>query len=477
VGFPLRSILKANDLRGGVPEQWDAPQARALGVAFAEICDAEAAVVGHDMRVSGPSLADAFIDGLTSQGIDAIDLGMCSTDAAYFASGTRELPGAMITASHNPAGDNGMKVMGARARPIGRDTGLAQMVDRAEQLLSDDAAPSPAVPGRPGKRESWAVFPDYAAYLRSLVDLSGIAPVRIAIDAGNGMGGLVAEAVFGDAAGLAPLPIEIIPLYFEPDGTFPNHPPNPLDPANTRDVARAVKETGADLGLAFDGDADRCFVIDEKGQVTSPSAIAAIVASGLIARESEVRTPVIIHNLIVSKIVPEMIKAAGATPIRSQVGHAFIKEIMAQQGAVFGAEHSAHYYFRDFFFADTGILAAMHLLAQRDKAGRTVSELTDFYQPYTASGELNSRVADTAKAIDRIRQTFAEDEAAGIVKLDTLDGLTIDHWDSPPRWWANVRASNTEPLLRLNVEAADADIMVKVRDGIAQVLKSGEQGE
>ncbi|MDR1427498.1 MAG: hypothetical protein LBJ08_07055, partial [Bifidobacteriaceae bacterium] len=262
---PIREILKANDLRGAVPEQWGPLEARALGAAFAEFCAADGAttvVVGHDMRVSGPVIADAFVEGVTSRGIDVLDLGLCSTDAAYFASGARGLPGAMITASHNPAGDNGMKLMRSRARPLGRDQGLPALVERAEQILATDTLGTAADAAPTGTRASWPVIPDYAAYLRSLVDLSGIAPVRVVVDAGNGMGGVVAAAVFGNSAGLDPLPIEVVPLFFEPDGTFPNHPPNPLDPANTRDVARAVRESGADLGLAFDGDADRCFVID-----------------------------------------------------------------------------------------------------------------------------------------------------------------------------------------------------------------------
>jgi phosphomannomutase len=470
---PLSAILKANDLRGAVPEQWGAPEAYALGAAFAEACDAPAAIVGRDCRVSGAMLADSFIRGLTSRGIEVVDLGMCSTDAAYYASGARDLPGAMITASHNPAGDNGMKLMRSRARPIGQDTGLAALVERAEEILAADAGPHPCA-GH-ATRTSSPVFPAYAAYLRGLVDLTGIAPIRVAVDAGNGVGGLVAGAVFGAAAGLAPLPIEIVPLYFEPDGAFPHHPPNPLDPANTRDVARAVRESKADLGLAFDGDADRCFVIDERGEVVPPGAISAIVALGEIALERAAgRDPVVIHNLITSRIVPELITAAGATPVCTRVGHAFIKEVMASHDAVFGAEHSAHYYFRDFFFADTGILAAMHVLAERDRAGRTMSELAEVYQPYTASGEINSRVADTSAAIARVRAAYADDAAAGTVTIDTLDGLTVDHWDTAPRWWANVRPSNTEPLLRLNVEAADEDCCHKVRDGILGLIRQGE---
>jgi phosphomannomutase len=471
VDKPLNAIAKANDLRGAVPQQWDAPQARALGAAFAEVCDAETVIVGRDGRVSGPMIAGAFMDGVMSRGVDVMDLGMCSTDAAYYVSGARDLPGAMITASHNPAGDNGMKLMRSRARPIGQDTGLGAVVARADQLLAADGEPRPA---RRGVRTSSPVFPAYAAYVRALVDLTAIAPIRVVVDAGNGVGGLVAEAVFGEAGGLAALPVEIVPLYFEPDGTFPNHPPNPLDPANTRDISRAVRESGADLGLAFDGDADRCFVIDERGEVVAPGAISAIVALGAIARErASGRQPVVIHNLITSRIVPELAEAAGATVVRTRVGHAFIKEEMAAHNAVFGAEHSAHYYFRDFFFADTGVLAAMHVLAERDRAGQTMSQLAEVYRPYAASGEINSPVADLGAAIARVRAAYAADADAGTLAIDTLDGLTVDHWGDPPRWWANVRPSNTEPLLRLNVEAADEDICLKVRDGILGLIRQG----
>ena len=319
---------------------------------------------------------------------------------------------------------------------------------------------------------------DYARFLRSLVDLSEIRPLKVVVDAGNGMAGLTAPAVLGTAAGQPELPLDVVPLYFELDGTFPNHEANPLEPENLRDLQAAVVEHGADLGLAFDGDADRCFVIDETGHPVSPSAITALVGLREVARElAEGRSPTVIHNLITSRAVPDLLAAAGATPVRTRVGHSFIKTEMAEHHAVFGGEHSAHYYFRDFFFADTGMLAALHVLAALGNARTPVgdpvplSALAEAYEPYVASGEINSRADDVAEARARVVRAYVTEQGAGPVEVDELDGLTVTHWDATPRWWFNLRASNTEPLLRLNVEAEDEDIMVKVRDDVLSLVR------
>ena len=342
----------------------------------------------------------------------------------------------------------------------------------AERYLAE-GVPSTTAHGEISRRETLA---DYAAFLRGLVDLSGSRPLKVVVDAGNGMAGLTVPAVLGTEAGLPELPLELVPLYFELDGTFPNHEANPLEPENLRDLQAAVLEHGADIGLAFDGDADRCFVVDERGEPVSPSAVTALVGLREVEREKgEGRVPTIIHNLITSQVVPDLVQAAGGRTVRTRVGHSFIKEQMAEHGAVFGGEHSAHYYFRDFFFADTGMLAALHVLAALGESELPLSDLADVYQPYVSSGEINSRVADVPAARARVVEAYVEKQGAGPVQVDEMDGLTVSHWDAHPRWWFNLRASNTEPLLRLNVEAADEDIMVKVRDDVLSLVRAEEE--
>jgi phosphomannomutase len=483
----LRDITKANDIRGAVPADWGPREARAIGAALADFLQGEehmaqaeagnpqqctgSLLVGRDMRVSGPEMAAALIAGVNERGMDVIDIGLCSTDTTYFASGSEDLPGAMITASHNPAEYSGMKVMVAGARPIGRDSGLGRIVDLATRYLESEIP----VAQRPGQTQAKDVLPDYARFLRSLVDLSADRPLKVVVDAGNGMGGVLVEAVLGSAAGLPALPVEIIPLYFTPDGTFPNHEPNPLVPENLQDLQAAVIANQADLGFAFDGDADRCFVIDEQGKTVNPSVLASLVALDAIQSELAAgHEPTIIHNLITSRAYPEFAAAAGARTIRTPVGHAYIKRVMAQNNAVFGAEHSGHYYFRSFYFADTGILMAMHLLRELGRTGLTVSELAETYSPYCSSGEINTTVPDVEAALQRITAAYADDVASGAVSIDEMDGVTVSHWDAVPRWWFNVRPSNTEPLLRLNVEAADEDIMEKVRDGVRALITESE---
>jgi phosphomannomutase len=396
-------------------------------------------------------------------------IGLCSTDGLYFASGSLNRPGAMFTASHNPARYNGIKLCRAGARPVGSDTGLDEVKAKAEQFLSDGVPHAAST----GPLDEEYLLPAYAAHLRSLVDLSAIRPLKVVVDAGTGMAGLTAPAVLDTAAGLPPLPLDVVPLYFELDGTFPNHEANPLDPKNLVDLQRAVPEHGADIGLAFDGDADRCFFIDEKGDPVSPSAVTGLVAVREIARElASGRAPTVLHNLISSAAVPQIIGEAGGTPVRTRVGHSYIKAEMAATGAIFGGEHSAHYYFRDFWGADTGMMAALHVLAALGGQDRPLSELAASYERYVASGEINSRVDDIGAVVARVHAAYA-DQPGNVV--DELDGLTVTHLgtgENDPMWWFNLRASNTEPLVRLNAEAADDGTMSRVRDAVLALVRT-----
>jgi len=464
----LRALVKAYDVRGIVGQTLTDEVVAALAAGFVDEVGAGGGrvIVGHDMRDSSPGFAAAFARGATARGADVVSIGLCSTDESYFASGSMASPAAMFTASHNPAAYNGIKFSRAGAQGISLDTGLAAIRDRAVTYLVD-GIPSVA---KPGGLTAVDVLAEYAAYLRSLVDLSSIRPLTVVVDAGNGMGGLTVPAVLGEASGLPALPLQIVPLYFELDGSFPNHEANPLEAANIVDLQRAVLAHRADLGLAFDGDADRCFVVDEQGQAVTPSAVAAIVARREISRvralgEQQVR---VIHNLITSLVVPETIRDAGAEPVRTRVGHSLIKDQMRATGAVFGGEHSAHYYFRDFWGADNGMLAAMHVLAERGGQDAPLSHLAARYTPYALSGEINSTVADVSAARARIIAAFAER-----AELEELDGLTVTGRTAPgaPFWWFNVRSSNTEPLLRLNVEAATAEVMVDIRDEVLDLIR------
>lgn len=473
----LSRIVKAYDVRGVVPDEWDDDVARALGAAFADVvavpAGAASIVVGHDMRESSPGLATAFGEGAAWRGVDVVHIGLCSTDGLYHASGALDLPGAMFTASHNPAQYNGIKMCHALARPVGQDTGLAEVRRLAEQYL-DEGIPAGGDSGEVTTRDTLA---EYAAFLRGLVDISGGRPLKVAIDAGNGMAGHTAPAVLSTAAGLPDLGLEIVPMYFELDGSFPNHEANPLDPANLVDLEATVVAESADIGLAFDGDADRCFVVDERGIPVSPSAVTALVGLREVEKEKAAgRQPRVIHNLITSRAVPDLLGAAGAHTVRTRVGHSFIKAQMAAEDAVFGGEHSAHYYFRDFWFADTGMLAALHVLRALRDSDVPLSALSEMYTPYSSSGEINSRVEDPAAARERVLAAFADDIESGEVAIDELDGLTLDHWHATPKWWLNLRSSNTEPLLRLNVEAEDEDIMEKIRDAVLAIVREGIGG-
>ena len=479
----LSEFIKAYDVRGLVPEQLNSQVAFAIGSAFAQVVarpdGATSIVVGHDMRPSSPDLSRAFAEGAASHGLDVTLIGLCSTDGLYYASGSLDVPGAMFTASHNPAQYNGIKLCRSGARPVGQDTGLGEVRDLAQSLLDSSSASAPSTSSPPtsetvaGIISERDVLAGYATFLRGLVDLSDIRPLTVVVDAGNGMGGHTVPAVLGTLGGLPTLPLTVIPLYFELDGTFPNHEANPLNPENLRDLQAAVIAQGADLGLAFDGDADRCFVVDERGEPVSPSAITALVATREIAKErAEGRDARIVYNVISSAAVPEIITEAGATAVRTRVGHSFIKGEMARNKAVFGGEHSAHYYFRDFWFADTGMLAAMHVLAALGEQSRPISEVVARFTRYAASGEINSTVADGRAATSDVRawaQAWAKANGE-VVEFDELDGMTVSH-QAHPMWWFNLRASHTEPLLRPHVQAADQATMERVRDDVLSTVR------
>ncbi|HYB14917.1 MAG TPA: phosphomannomutase/phosphoglucomutase [Streptosporangiaceae bacterium] len=443
----LASIVKAYDIRGVVPDQLDEGVAEAIGAAFATVTVAGTILTVHDMRASSAPLAAAFGRGAASQGANVLAAGLGSTDMLYYGSGDLGVPGAMITASHNPTQYNGIKLCRAGARPVGIETGLKDIKDLAER----SALPA-AIPGSVTHVD---LLPGYADYVRKLVDISAIRPLTVAVDAGNGMAGHTVPKVFEG------LPITLIPLYFELDGTFPNHEANPIEPANVRDLQRAVTEHRADIGLAFDGDADRCFVVDERGQIVSPSVLTALIASRELVREPGAT---IIHNLITSRGVPEIIAERGGVAVRTRVGHSFIKAEMARTGAVFGGEHSGHFYFRDFWYADSGMLPALHVLGALGEQELPLSRLLAEYSRYHGSGELNSLVSDQAETTARVKQEFAGRPG---VRTDELDGLTV----STRTWWFNLRPSNTEPLLRLNVEADTSETMAAVRDEVLGLVR------
>jgi phosphomannomutase len=431
----LDAVFKAYDIRGLAPEQLDADLCAAVGAAFAafvaESDGADRVLVARDMRPTGPELVQAFAEGVLSQGLDVLDIGLSSTDMLYFAAGSLDAPGAMFTASHNPAAYNGIKLCRSGARPVGEDTGLADIRRRAAEGV-------PATGSHGTWREEEDVLERFADHVQSFVDVDALEPLKVVADTANGMGGFVVPAVF-DA-----LPFDLQILYPELDGTFPNHPADPIQPENQKDLQARVLATGADVGLAFDGDADRVFLVDEKAQLLSGSLTTAIVADAMLDREPG---GTIIHNLICSKAVPELVEEKGGTAVRTRVGHSFIKAVMAETGAVFGGEHSGHYYFRDNYRADSGLIAALVVLEVLSKAGVPLSELRTPYERYVASGEINTEVPDPKAVIEVVAAHYADAEQ------DRLDGLTVDFGD----WWFNLRPSNTEPLLRLNLEAVDAD--------------------
>ncbi|MCH1866443.1 phosphomannomutase/phosphoglucomutase [Nocardioides sp. CFH 31398] len=460
----LTAVFKAYDVRGLVGTEIDEDLARAVGAAFVAVLSAPAVVVGHDMRPSSPGLAGAFADGAASAGADVTMIGLASTDQLYFASGHLDVPGAMFTASHNPAQYNGIKLCRAGARPVGLDTGLAEIRDRVAEALSTGASTGTSSgAGRQGSITEHDVLDAYAAHLLALAPVGGSRPLRVVVDAGNGMAGLTAPAVLDRLAAHRDGAVEVVGMYLELDGTFPNHEANPIDPANLVDLQRRVTEVGADVGLAFDGDADRCFVVDEAGRAVSPSTLTALIAARELAREPE---SAVIHNLITSRAVPQIVVELGGTPVRTRVGHSFIKATMAETDAVFGGEHSGHFYFRDFWRADSGMLAALHTLAALAEGDAPLSALLADYERYVASGEINSTVDDQAAVLGVLESTYGGREG---VTTDHLDGLTVE----AERWWFNVRASNTEPLLRLNAEGEDEETMTAIRDEVLAVIRGG----
>jgi phosphomannomutase len=445
-GHDLRAIFKAYDVRGVVPDELDEDDARRIGASFAEWAKVPAIAVGYDCRISSPALSAAVREGIASRGTDVIDLGLASTDLLYFASGWLDVGGVMLTASHNPARYNGLKFCLPGAKPVGEETGLHDIRDGAARGLAPVSAP--------GSIEQRDLLDAYVDHVLSFIDASAMRPLTVVADTANGMGGLVAPAVFER------LPVTLVHLYPELDGTFPNHPADPIDPENQVDAKRAVLERGADVGLCFDGDADRVFVIDERAEGISGSEVTALVASALLDREPGAS---VVHNLITSWAVPEVIREHGGTPVRTRVGHSFIKQVMAETGAIFGGEHSGHYYFRENYRADSGLIAAVVVLEQLSKAERPLSEVIAPFHRYRASGEINSTVTDQRGKIEEISAAYRDG------REDRLDGLTVEFDD----WWFNVRPSNTEPLLRLNVEARTDELLREKTDEVLALIRSG----
>lgn len=463
----FKDFVKTYDVRGLVGSQLNEDVVSAFGAAFVDELglSGKQLVIGHDMRDSSPEFAAAFAEGAAKRGGRPLMLGLCSTDMTYFASGKLDLPSVMFTASHNPASYNGMKFSRAGAKGIGLDSGLAAIRDRAQSYFDSSIEAA----ADQGHIEEINLTREYVEYLRKLVDLSQTRRLKIVVDAANGMGGFTVPLVLEDAAGLPALNLEIVPLYFELDGTFPNHEANPLQVENLRDLQKAVVEHGADLGLAFDGDADRCFAVDEKGGLVSPSALAAIVSIREIERVKAMgeTSITVLHNLLTSKVVEERIARAGAKPVRTKVGHSLIKEEMSATNAVFGGEHSAHYYFRDFWGADNGMLAALHLISELGGYSGPMSQLSQSFSPYFSSGEINSTVSDVPGAIERLKAQFPE------CSIEQFDGYTFSSGDKENWFWFNVRSSNTEPLLRLNVESNHEASMEKIRDQAIAAIRNG----
>ncbi|MDP5107877.1 MAG: phosphomannomutase/phosphoglucomutase, partial [Candidatus Nanopelagicales bacterium] len=457
----LQKLIKAYDVRGIVPGELDENISFQIGQAFVvalKLRKSEGGcgqvVIAHDMRPSGPALVQSFANGIKAQGVDVLHMGLASTDGLYFATGFLNIAGAMFTASHNPAQYNGIKLAKAGAAPVGQDSGLKEIT----QLVLKGVSPYEGVKGKDSERD---LNSEYVKYLHSLVDLKAVRKLKVVIDAGNGMGGFSVPKVFDNSN------IEIVPMYFELDGTFPNHEANPIEPANLVDLQKRVVAEKADLGIAFDGDADRAFFVDENGVSISPSAITALIAKRELKREPG---SVIIHNLITSRSVAEVVSENGGTAIKTRVGHSFIKQVMKDTNAIFGGEHSGHFYFRDFWFADSGMLAALHVLSAlgETKSGETFSALIKEFDRYIASGEINTRVKDVLVTSNKVRQHFASMKD---VQTDDLDGLTF----ASDAWWVNIRPSNTEPLLRLNAEAKDRATMEKLRDEVLVIIRKDQQ--
>jgi len=447
----LDRIFKAYDVRGVVPDDLDADLVRRIGGAFAEWTKAPAIVVGRDCRISSPELAAAISQGAIARGVDVIDLGLASTDLLYFAAGKLDMPGVMLTASHNPKQYNGLKFCLSGARPVGEETGLREIRDMVER-------PEPAPVATPGRIEQRSLLDAYVEHVLSFTDVAAMRPLVVVADTANGMGGLVVPAV------MERLPVTLFHLFPELDGTFPNHPADPIDPANQEDLRAAVRERHADIGLAFDGDADRVFLVDELAEDVSGSLLTALVAVAMLDREPGAK---IVHNLICSWTVPEVIREHGGVPIRTRVGHSFIKQVMADTGAIFGGEHSGHYYFRDNYRADSGLIAAVVAMGELSKANVGLSRMLAPYRRYADSGEINSTVPDQEAKLAQIAAAYADG------RRDHLDGLTVEFTD----WWCNVRASNTEPLLRLNVEARTPEMLAAKTAELLAIIRRNKEGD
>jgi phosphomannomutase len=442
----LDRIFKAYDVRGVVPDELDASIARRIGAAFAVWANLPAILLGRDSRISSPELAAALTEGATSVGVNVVDLGLASTDLVYFASGSLDLPAVMLTASHNPKNYNGLKFCMPGARPVGEDSGLREI----RAIVERGDIPTAATKGTVSQRDLLA---PYTEHVLSFVDVAAMRPMTVAVDTANGMGGLVVPAV------MARLPVTLHHLYAELDGTFPNHPADPLDPENQKDLKAAVLEHHADVGLAFDGDADRVFLVDEKAEDVSGSLLTALVARAMLRQEPGAK---IVHNLICSWIVPESIRTEGGVPIRTRVGHSFIKQVMAETGAIFGGEHSGHYYFRNNYRADSGLIAAVVAMGELSSAGEPLSDVLAPFRKYFDSGQINSRVDDPKAKVEQIAAALVDG------RQDRLDGLTVEY----PDWWFNVRPSNTEPLLRLNVEATTAELLARKTAMMLDLIRS-----
>lgn len=446
MGRDLSGIFKAYDVRGVYPDELDEDVVRAIGTGFARFLDRERIVAGRDMRPSSPALFEAFCEGAAIGGATVVDVGLISTDGLYFASGRLGLPGVMFTASHNPSRYNGLKMCRERAVPISSGTGMEDIRALSEQMMGAEAP-------RDVKPERVDVLSEYADHCRGFIDEASLRPIKVAVDAGNGMAGKTIPTVFD------PLPFEVLPLYFDLDGSFPNHPANPIESENLVDLQKAVLEHGCDVGIAFDGDADRMFLVDEEAQPVTGSTTTALVAERMLRKNPGAS---IIYNLICSWSVPEVIQENGGTPIRTRVGHSFIKKVMADTGAVFGGEHSGHYYFKENFRADSGMITALLVLEALCLDERPLSQTLEPYERYASSGEINSEVTDQQGVIDRLSDAYANG------KQDTTDGLTVEFEE----WWFNARPSNTEPLLRLNLEARSSEMMVDKRDEVLGIIRS-----
>lgn len=449
----LDQVFKAYDIRGLVDSELTEDLIYQIGAAMVNALEisksnsgAGAIVIGRDMRESGIRYCKAFTAGVVDSGVDVIDIGLASTDQLYFASGKLNLPGAMFTASHNPASYNGIKLCRAGAKPVGAETGLTQIKELVQRGMGAKATTL-------GNVQQLDLLSDYAKYLHQIVGITEVKPMKIVVDAGNGMAGHTAPRVL-DIPGL-----EVVPMYFELDGTFPNHEANPIDPKNLVELQRKVIEAGADLGLAFDGDADRCFIVDNEGELVSPSALTALIANQFLLSFPK---STIVHNLITSKAVPEIVNEKGGIAVRTRVGHSFIKQVMAEHNAIFGGEHSGHFYFRDFWFADSGMLAALFAISELAKSEHTFHKLISDYARYPQSGEINSKVPNVVESMDRIVAAFADGN-----QIDRLDGVTV----TSDQWWLNVRPSNTEPLVRLNVEANTQDRLAEITQAALKVIR------